>query len=793
VRLRDLFRRRTDTPDLPAPAAVRRPAWPAMPPVQRAVSSPDLITAPDRFADSLVSRRNPSRGGTLGHYLTPDAPPGMSTGLAAVSPRGELPSPARPWWWPRSPAVQRRIPTSDLAHAPQIRRSATSPPVPELHSSAVQARPNSSAVEFGRLGANDPAPAPPPVVPVYPLAGHALVSAAGAEPPRPRLALPAVQRAPDSPAPIPVPSIATNDLLASESPLEIEPPSVVEPWSGPALEASAGSSLASSPGSRSDLPIARRFGLGTPLQRVPDAAGTVVIPPAAAAPFPPTAAGSPRTGPNPSPKSSTPPPRPSLPAQRAVGVPPQPGSPTVWQPSPGPTGQRMPAAVPTGSVTVQRRLNVDAKPTDAKPTDAKPTDVVAPISDTPPIASMAVSPMPSGAVAIHSAATPSVATPSAATPSPPLAAGSRTTGPSPSSEQPMQPAESNLPVQRAVDIPPQPYSSPASQPSASPPAATYHAIPAAPMEGAPGTVQRHVDAEPLDIAPRVSDSPPVASVAVSLLSSSTAAKLSAHLGAAPPTVGPRPSLMPPTRSVEPGLAVQRSVDTTPQRESPDMPTPPIVAQLQTQDPPPSNHLPDPAVTTHSDSVAPAVVGLIGDRPIEPVTPDYAAAVDSAALPVAAPVSERTRRPTVQRRTASAVPGVAVARSTGGATTPAGSWPLGVLPVSRSLPGITWPAPAPPAPPTATKPIAVQTAPSELRTELVVQRADDTAEPAAAATSATAATDHAAATTQATSAGSTSPTDVDTLVRRLYDPIVRRLKAELQLDRERAGHSLDLRH
>jgi hypothetical protein len=43
------------------------------------------------------------------------------------------------------------------------------------------------------------------------------------------------------------------------------------------------------------------------------------------------------------------------------------------------------------------------------------------------------------------------------------------------------------------------------------------------------------------------------------------------------------------------------------------------------------------------------------------------------------------------------------------------------------------------------------------------------------------------------AGSTSPTDVDALVRRLYDPMMRRLKAELRLDRERAGHALDLRH
>jgi hypothetical protein len=37
------------------------------------------------------------------------------------------------------------------------------------------------------------------------------------------------------------------------------------------------------------------------------------------------------------------------------------------------------------------------------------------------------------------------------------------------------------------------------------------------------------------------------------------------------------------------------------------------------------------------------------------------------------------------------------------------------------------------------------------------------------------------------------TDVDALVRRLYDPLARRLRAELRLDRERIGRSLDLRH
>lgn len=233
-----------------------------------------------------------------------------------------------------------------------------------------------------------------------------------------------------------------------------------------------------------------------------------------------------------------------------------------------------------------------------------------------------------------------------------------------------------------------------------------------------------------------------------------------------------------------------------------MPMPPAVARPQTPDPPPSNHLPDPSATAHSDSGAPAVVGLVGDRPIEPIISDYATA-DSAA----APAAEQIRRPVVPRRAASTgVPGVAavqsaavqsaavqstVQRSMGAATTPAATWLPGVLPVSRSSPGVDRPA-SPALPVQVAAPIAAETIPPGLTTQLVVQRADDAGEHAAT-TSPTTATSPAGETPPAPSAGPTSPTEVDTLVRRLYDPIVRRLKAELQLDRERAGHSLDLRH
>jgi hypothetical protein len=69
----------------------------------------------------------------------------------------------------------------------------------------------------------------------------------------------------------------------------------------------------------------------------------------------------------------------------------------------------------------------------------------------------------------------------------------------------------------------------------------------------------------------------------------------------------------------------------------------------------------------------------------------------------------------------------------------------------------------------------------------------TASPAEPVAVQTAAAVTAAPNPGAPAQGSGGLTDVDVLVGKLYDPLVRRLKAELRLDRERAGHGLDLRH
>jgi hypothetical protein len=216
-------------------------------------------------------------------------------------------------------------------------------------------------------------------------------------------------------------------------------------------------------------------------------------------------------------------------------------------------------------------------------------------------------------------------------------------------------------------------------------------------------------------------------------------------------------------------------------------------------------------TVADDSPAPAMVGLVGDRAIEPIATDYAAVVDSAGVPGSAPAIEQSRSPGVQRHATGGgqVPGTpvsrprvlattAVQRSVSASAHPAAQWPPAALAETRS--GVDQQvSPIQPVQFTqfvATAP-AVTQSPLQLSTELVVQRVST--EPAAGtATETTAATEPAAGTgtggtPPATPTGSSSPTEVDNLVRRLYEPIVRRLKAELQLDRERAGRFLDLWH
>lgn len=153
------------------------------------------------------------------------------------------------------------------------------------------------------------------------------------------------------------------------------------------------------------------------------------------------------------------------------------------------------------------------------------------------------------------------------------------------------------------------------------------------------------------------------------------------------------------------------------------------------------------------------------------------------------------------------------RATGAAAGEAGT---ASSPVGRSVARLVDERPAPPtlglaapAPATAPSRTVLPSMPARTETpaagplvEAATQREPaDAARPAAeaAVTPDTAAAVSAAepSRTRSTPAtappASNAPTDIDALVGRLYDPLVRRLKAELRLDRERVGRALDLRH
>ena len=75
---------------------------------------------------------------------------------------------------------------------------------------------------------------------------------------------------------------------------------------------------------------------------------------------------------------------------------------------------------------------------------------------------------------------------------------------------------------------------------------------------------------------------------------------------------------------------------------------------------------------------------------------------------------------------------------------------------------------------------------------VSREAADAAEPPVATPADTSVVQRATAPAPAPAAAGAGPTDVEELARRLFDPLAARLKAELWLDRERAGLVTDLR-
>lgn len=774
-----LFRRRT--PAQPAAAALgapayRRPEWPSLPPVQRVIDAPSLVTAPDRFRDRLASWANPSLLGEPGHLVTPDAPAGLGHGLAvaaepapgATSVRAghELPAPAQPWWWPlgsRSRTVQRAVEQPAPPDDPSTGQSRPELVIP-VWSAVVQRAagpPDDLDVGTALPWRAVPAASVPPPGPA------GLLSAVGA-------ALPPLAHLPSVPLQRNPVDVATGDLAdgAPEIPLTAGPDAAVVPITDPTLpdtDTPPEPDLAASPGTGatpSPAPV-------TPVaQRTPDAG---VAEPVAEPEWVRPLGGTSR---------------------------PDPGTST---PMPAGTATELVTAAPLPPVAPRRRLGLGA-PLQRLP---EPGSAVRPPTTGPPRSAT-----PSGEAA--GAATPPV-TPDGATPPPVL---QRSVTARPIGEPPMVEETIPSPPFAADDGAPPPAASvtePAGAvPLIAPPLGTAPSLPvvarAATDPVVDGTsVVIPQSANPLPAPARGSVAPiqrsgptpgqPEPAVAQSQAPQHPVAPL---VGAVPqpavvglPRTEPGPDEVASTDPAGPSESLQRAVGSAPGTAAA-----PVLAG-----PRPVHEVPDGgSVPSMAPPVASSVIGLVGDRRIAAVPDALVASAGGAWTPAVQrsvagratgggpdlePAATIGAGPT-GAVVAAAWPSVPIARQ---AATASGAAPavtaVGGLPPSvqrlATAVAAAGAASEPEPPPAASDPAASDAVgvPSDATTDPAVV-SPPAAAPSPQATGATAAAGGAAA------AGA-APTDVDALVRRLYDPLVRRLKAELRLDRERAGNVLDLRH
>ena len=137
------LRRRADRPSIPVPTAAQPPviapvrpegAWQDLPAVQRTLEPLSPVAPLDAFTNSLAAHQNPSFLAPLGHGVNPDGPSGLVTGLASVRTGSPVryaastalaePTPSRP-----RPAVQRRAITWSTTTAASLAEPAALEPV----------------------------------------------------------------------------------------------------------------------------------------------------------------------------------------------------------------------------------------------------------------------------------------------------------------------------------------------------------------------------------------------------------------------------------------------------------------------------------------------------------------------------------------------------------------------------------------------------------------------------------------------------------------------------------------
>src|SRR5690348_15678599 len=76
----------------PAPAVRPAAGWRSLPPIQRAVGDPTLVSPPDRLRPALASWRDPSFLAPLGHVVDPAGPAGHIHDVVAPAPVPPEPS-----------------------------------------------------------------------------------------------------------------------------------------------------------------------------------------------------------------------------------------------------------------------------------------------------------------------------------------------------------------------------------------------------------------------------------------------------------------------------------------------------------------------------------------------------------------------------------------------------------------------------------------------------------------------------------------------------------------------------
>ncbi len=816
----------------PPAVEARQPAWPAMPPIQRSIEALRPVAPQQGSADLLVSWRNPSYLAPLGHLVSADAPAGVIHRLIepAAPPTVRPPGPAlefaaatppRP---SRGGVVQRML----AAISPWVSRDTEPPDAEPAHMEPAHMGPYRG---YGTRDSPDMVPHPGEAALAAPLPA----STPSNGPSAPRVAL--VQRsaaglAATTPTPLtqaPSPALPVLELPVLQTTTEIatepEPDGAGGGDVKPALAADqqshsqvptlgADSSSATQPVEHGDGPAAVS---GSERGTSPAAMEM----PGRPAAFEPTVQRAPEADP----------PQPRAGASRRLGLGPPlaPGAVTAQRSPTQPPSLAAPSSLaapvakpplvadpilPLGPVDPPQVSEIGPSDTGAQEMRASETGVPeAGVTEgkveSPASLREQIAPLvgQAGAVAVQrdGAMTDGAEIPQSpvqtvrdASPLPPTSTGSAG----------LLPADSSLPVLGVQGVVSGVESATAVPPVVQSPGSLREQI--APLVGQAGAVAVQRDGALTDGAASDGAGDGAGDGAAGDVVAGPQSPLQTVRDASPPLTSPTgPAGLPPADPSLPILPVLGAQDSSPFSESPTTPTAP------------------PTPTSRPNSLPPVVARLVGDRipplltvpavqavqhvpardqtpgrpeplmPTEPITPTGPAASGAppagylsgghAALPVQLTPSvghlAAAAHPAAGAHPATAARPAAVGHST------AAGQPAAVAYSAPRQALVVQTAPTDPAPAEIAEPaeaLPAQDLPPDLGAD-VPGGADI---PGQAPSAAPAGTPPAGAPAAGAAAAASNP---DELVKKLFDPLLRRLKTELRLDRERRGMLTDLRH